>query len=109
VLTDAEDGGRRPFLRSTAGGLQARRLGQGTSRAVGCRAAARLVAGRGVFYRGRSAGVRGGRAQGRRRRRRVRHGQLPADGLPRAQMGPVRADGWAGADLGRAFGLGPDR
>jgi hypothetical protein len=30
-------------------------------------------------------------------------------GLPRAKMGPARAVGWAGADLGRVFGLGPDR
>jgi hypothetical protein len=37
----------------------------------------------------------------RRRPGRAHHGCWPD--------GPRRADGWAGADLGRAFGLGPVR
>jgi hypothetical protein len=45
-------------------------------------------------------------AQGSTRQGRRRHGLLPGG---RAQMGPARADGWAGAVLGRAFGLGPVR
>jgi hypothetical protein len=41
---------------------------------------------------------------------RVRAPRFPGRAkVPRAQMGPTRADGWAGADLGRAFGLGPVR
>jgi hypothetical protein len=52
-----------------------------------------------LYIGARHAAVQGAHARGRRQRRRVRHGQLPTDGLPRAQMGPARAVGWAGADL----------
>jgi hypothetical protein len=95
----------------SSGGAAARRAVQG---AGGTRESSGDVLGRvrrggAAPFMGARTGVRGGHAQGRRRRRRVRHGQLPADGLPRSQMGSAWAVGWAmgwrRATAGRWTGL----
>jgi hypothetical protein len=52
-------------------------------------------------FMGARTGVRGGHAQGRGRRRRVRHGQLPADGSRGLRWAP------RGPSVGRWVGAGP--
>jgi hypothetical protein len=68
------------------------------------RVRARRRLGRAAFI-GHDAGLLRRVRQGWRRRPAMV--AMATDG--RAQMSPARVDSWAGADLGRAFGLGPVR
>jgi hypothetical protein len=111
VLTCPEDRrGRRISSRRLGSAPRPAAAQQGRRRSCNRGRAARACGDLGgALYRGRAQGPTRGAHTRKEEAAACPPWTPPAHGLQQAQMGPARADGWAGADLGRAFGLGPLR